>query len=190
MKDGAPFGIAGIWENWREPASGEWIRTFAIITTDANELVADIHDRMPVILAPVDYARWLGEESDPRDLMRPFPAELMRMWPISTRVNKPEKTILQSSNRSKCQRMLRSHVSNRTIQAGTTVTAFRRVLQCAAAKFVKAEIFRSSLSSFSRLRHRLPGSIGSSVALPRVSHGPAGREVHVSAVNLPRRRFD
>jgi putative SOS response-associated peptidase YedK len=44
MKDGSPFGIAGIWENWKEPASGEWIRTFSIITTDANELVADIHD--------------------------------------------------------------------------------------------------------------------------------------------------
>jgi putative SOS response-associated peptidase YedK len=84
------FGIAGIWENWKEPASGEWLRTFAIITTDANELVADIHDRMPVILAPGDYARWLGEEPDPRDLMRPFPAGLMRMWPISTHVNKPE----------------------------------------------------------------------------------------------------
>ena len=69
---------------------GEWRRTFAIITTDANELVADIHDRMPVILAQADYARWLGEEPDPRDLMRPFPADLMRMWPISTRVNKPE----------------------------------------------------------------------------------------------------
>ena len=90
MKDGAPFGIAGIWENWKEPASGEWIRTFAIITTDSNELVADIHDRMPVILAPTDYAPWLGEEPDPRDLMLPFPADLMRMWPISTRVNKPE----------------------------------------------------------------------------------------------------
>src|SRR5262245_12467808 len=48
------------------------------------------HDRMPVILAPGDYIRWLGEEPDPRDLMRPFPAEPMRMWPISTRVNKPE----------------------------------------------------------------------------------------------------
>jgi putative SOS response-associated peptidase YedK len=47
MKDGTPFGIAGIWENWKEPASGEWIRTFAVITTDANELVTDIHDRMP-----------------------------------------------------------------------------------------------------------------------------------------------
>jgi putative SOS response-associated peptidase YedK len=60
MKDGAPFGIAGIWENWKQPATGEWIRTFAVITTDANELVADIHDRMPLILAPDGYARWLG----------------------------------------------------------------------------------------------------------------------------------
>ena len=55
-----------------------------------NALVADIHDRMPLILATDDYTRWLGEEPDPRDLMRPFPAEPMRMWPISTRVNKPE----------------------------------------------------------------------------------------------------
>ena len=45
---------------------------------------------MPLILAPSDYLRWLSEEPDPRELMGPFPAELMRMWPISTRVNKPE----------------------------------------------------------------------------------------------------
>jgi len=90
MKDGNPFGIAGIWENWKDPATGEWIRTFAIITTDANALVAHVHDRMPLILAPEDYSRWLGDEPDPAGLMRPFPADLMRMWPISTRVNKPE----------------------------------------------------------------------------------------------------
>ena len=90
MKDGCPFGLGGLWENWKEPTSGEWTRTFAIITTDANELVAEIHDRMPLILAPTDYVRWLSDEYDPRDLMRPFPAEPMRMWPISTRVNKPE----------------------------------------------------------------------------------------------------
>jgi putative SOS response-associated peptidase YedK len=90
MKDGSPFGIAGIWENWKEPNSGEWIRTFAIVTTDANELVSEIHDRMPVILPTSGYVRWLGEEEDPRELMRPFPSEEMRMWPISTRVNKPE----------------------------------------------------------------------------------------------------
>ena len=62
MKDSRPFGIGGIWENWKEPASAEWVRTFAIITTDANELVADIHDHMPLILEPSDYARWLSEE--------------------------------------------------------------------------------------------------------------------------------
>jgi putative SOS response-associated peptidase YedK len=93
MKDGAPFGIAGLWENWKDPACGEWIRTFAVITTDANELVAEIHDRMPVILAPGDYTRWLSDEPDPRELMSPFPAGLMRIWPISTRVNKPEKRL-------------------------------------------------------------------------------------------------
>jgi putative SOS response-associated peptidase YedK len=44
---------------------------FAIITTDANELVAEIHDRMPLILAPADYARWLSDDPDPHDLLRP-----------------------------------------------------------------------------------------------------------------------
>jgi putative SOS response-associated peptidase YedK len=90
MRDGSPFGIGGLWENWKDPASGEWIRTFVVITTGANELVAQIHDRMPLIIAPADYERWLGDEPDRHDLMRPYPAERMRMWPISTRVNKPE----------------------------------------------------------------------------------------------------
>jgi putative SOS response-associated peptidase YedK len=52
--------------------------------------VADIHDQTPVILSPTDYVRWLSDEPNPRELMRPFPASLMRIWPISTRVNKPE----------------------------------------------------------------------------------------------------
>ena len=61
-----------------------------MISNGASTLVVDIHDRMPVILAPADYERRPGKEPDPRDLMRPYPAEPMRMWPISTRVNKPE----------------------------------------------------------------------------------------------------
>ena len=85
--------VDGFYE-WRaikgDPASGDWIRTFVMITTDANELVAQIHNRMPLILTPHEYKRWLGDDPDPRDLLRPFPAEPMRMWPISTRVNKPE----------------------------------------------------------------------------------------------------
>jgi putative SOS response-associated peptidase YedK len=87
MKDRSPFGLAGLWENWKDPASGEWLRTFCVITVPANELVASIHDRMPVILAPADYDRWLGIEPDPRDLLKSFPPDLMRMWPVSTRVN-------------------------------------------------------------------------------------------------------
>jgi len=91
MKSGAPFAIAGIWENWQKPGGEEWMRTFAVITTTANELVHDIHDRMPVIIPKDAYDRWLSAiEPDPRDLLVPFPAELMTMWPISTRVNKPD----------------------------------------------------------------------------------------------------
>jgi putative SOS response-associated peptidase YedK len=66
------------------------MRTFAIITTPTNELVAEIHDRMPHILPPGDYGHWLSDEPNPRDLMRSFSAEPIRRWPISTRVNKPE----------------------------------------------------------------------------------------------------
>jgi putative SOS response-associated peptidase YedK len=89
MHDGSPFGIAGIWENWKDSA-GEWQRTFAIITVPSNELVGQIHDRMPAILRPEQYDHWLGDDPDPRDLLQSYPAEFMRMWPISTRVNKPE----------------------------------------------------------------------------------------------------
>ena len=90
MKDGSPFGIAGLWENWKDPVSREWIRTFAVITVPANELVARIHDRMPAVLKPENYDRWLGVEPDPRDLLHSYPAGPMRMWPISRRVNTPK----------------------------------------------------------------------------------------------------
>jgi putative SOS response-associated peptidase YedK len=73
-----------------ESPAGDWVRTFAIITTDSNELVGQIHDRMPVILHRADYERWIGTDPDPRDLLGPFASEAMRIWPISTRVNKPE----------------------------------------------------------------------------------------------------
>ena len=62
MKDGSPFGLAGLWENWGNPSTGEWERTFAIITVPSNELVGQIHDRMPAILQPGSYERWLSLE--------------------------------------------------------------------------------------------------------------------------------
>ena len=72
MKSGKPFGIAGIWEGWKHPETGEAIRTFCIITCPANELVVHIDDRMPVILPPDAYERWLANiEPDPRDLLAP-----------------------------------------------------------------------------------------------------------------------
>jgi putative SOS response-associated peptidase YedK len=89
MKDGSPFGIAGLWENWKDPRSGEWLRTFTIITVPANGLVSAIHHRMPAILHKEDYEKWLGPEPDPHNVLRQFPSELLRMWPISTRVNSP-----------------------------------------------------------------------------------------------------
>jgi len=91
MKDGAPFALAAIWDSWRDPAlGGEERRTFCILTCEPNALMATIHDRMPVILNPEDYARWLSAEEDPRDLLQPFPAELMTMWPIDRKVGSPK----------------------------------------------------------------------------------------------------
>jgi putative SOS response-associated peptidase YedK len=83
------IALAGLWENWRSPA-GEWVRSFAIITTTPNELCAELHDRMPVILGPQVWPEWLGEEpADParlKVLLAPYPAEEMTCWPVSTRV--------------------------------------------------------------------------------------------------------
>jgi putative SOS response-associated peptidase YedK len=90
MKDGSPFGLAGLWENWRNPITGEWGRTFAIITVPSNELVKQVHNRMPAILEPKSHDRWLSLEPDPHDLLITYPSEPMTMWPISTRVNVPE----------------------------------------------------------------------------------------------------
>lgn len=90
MKSGAPFTLAGIWETWRNPVTGEDIRSFCVITCPANEMVAIIHDRMPVILHRQNYERWLSPEPDPSDLMKPFPAELMTMWPIDRKVGSPK----------------------------------------------------------------------------------------------------
>lgn len=89
-KDGRPFCIAAIWEPRRDPDArpGTEQRTFALITCPPNELVATIHDRMPVMLHEKDYARWLSDESNPADLMVPFPSELMTIWPVSMRVNR------------------------------------------------------------------------------------------------------
>ena len=90
MRDRQPFAFAGPWENWKDPATQDWVRTFTILTTAPNELVARLHDRMPLILDPSKYDQWLDRDYDPADLIRPFPDDAMVTWPIATRVNKPE----------------------------------------------------------------------------------------------------
>lgn len=71
-RDGGPFGVAGVWEKWRDPLTNTWERTFAVITVPANELLAPIHDRMLAILPNDQFSRWLSDEADPRDLLLRF----------------------------------------------------------------------------------------------------------------------
>jgi putative SOS response-associated peptidase YedK len=90
MADGALFAFAGLWDRWKDRASGELILSFSIVTTTANPLLAPIHERMPVILDEGDQARWLGEDpaspAELQALIRPFPAERMRTYRIGPRV--------------------------------------------------------------------------------------------------------
>lgn len=89
--DGEPFAMAGLWETWRDPG-GDLVRTFAIITTDANDMMREIHDRMPVILPGPAERVWLSDQSDEAEwlaLLRPFPAGELKAYPVSKRVNSP-----------------------------------------------------------------------------------------------------
>jgi putative SOS response-associated peptidase YedK len=89
LADRRLMALAGLWETWRSPA-GESVSSFAIVTTAANPLLAPVHDRMPVILAQVNWPAWLGERAaDPEELkslLVPYPAEGMVIWPVDKRV--------------------------------------------------------------------------------------------------------
>jgi len=105
--DAPLFAFAGLWENWRDPstarlsaraqdeaAQGEgapWVRSCTILTGAANELLAPIHERMPVILPEDAWATWLGETpaspAELQALLKPYPAERLRLYPVSPRVN-------------------------------------------------------------------------------------------------------
>jgi putative SOS response-associated peptidase YedK len=91
-RDARPFAFAGLWERW-EATSGEVIESCSILTTQANELVRPIHERMPVIVAPHHYDLWLGARPSGTDalraLLRPWPADEMTATPVSTHVNNP-----------------------------------------------------------------------------------------------------
>ncbi|MGC8743382.1 MAG: SOS response-associated peptidase [Verrucomicrobiia bacterium] len=93
MKNDEPFAFGGLWDRWASP-DGSVIETFAIITTAANELIAPIHNRMPLIIKPQYYLLWLDDSVKDlkllENLLKPFPAETMRFYKVSRLVNNPQ----------------------------------------------------------------------------------------------------
>ncbi|MEE9393346.1 MAG: SOS response-associated peptidase [Planctomycetota bacterium] len=90
MADARPFAMAGLWEQWQSP-TGELIQSCTILTTPANDLVSQIHDRMPAILHPQDHELWTNVKVQDRNLLQPllqpFDPAAMTMRPVSMRVN-------------------------------------------------------------------------------------------------------
>ncbi len=90
MRDNEPFAFAGIWEVWKTP-DGEDVNSFSIITTEPNELMKPLHNRMPVILRKENEGKWLQEidTSEAQKRLEPYPFEDLEAYPISTLVNSP-----------------------------------------------------------------------------------------------------
>jgi putative SOS response-associated peptidase YedK len=84
-----PMTLAGLWDLWRAP-DGKPLRSFAIITTVANELLEPLHDRMPVLLGPDRWPTWLGEktatDAELKAILQPYPGAAMTFWPVNRRV--------------------------------------------------------------------------------------------------------
>jgi putative SOS response-associated peptidase YedK len=86
MNDAELFAFAGLWDSWKDKETGKALESYTVITTDPNELMKPIHNRMPVILHRQDYDRWLEPDEPshlPVDLLRPYPAEEMKAWAVS-----------------------------------------------------------------------------------------------------------
>jgi putative SOS response-associated peptidase YedK len=89
LKSGQPFAFAGLWDAWKEPNGDNWLQSFSIITTEANEIMSTIHTRMPVILHQRDWKRWLDREltdQPPIDLLRPYDSDKMQTLPCNPSV--------------------------------------------------------------------------------------------------------
>ena len=93
LKEKPVFGFAGLWEEWLDKQSGELVETCTIITTEANEVLEPVHDRMPVILKAEDYDRWLDEKlkdtAELQSLLVPYPADEMASHAVSRAINNP-----------------------------------------------------------------------------------------------------
>ncbi len=93
LKDRSLFGMAGLWERWTDRETGEVLTTCAIITTTPNETIKPLHHRMAVVLPRDDYIFWLDTQISDTDrlqtLLRPYPADMMAVYAVSTEVNNP-----------------------------------------------------------------------------------------------------
>jgi putative SOS response-associated peptidase YedK len=85
--DGGVLSIAGLWDRWSDPATGQPVISCTMVITDANAFVSPIHDRMPVLLEPGGFATWLAGAGG-IELLRPAADNTLRMWPVSRRVNR------------------------------------------------------------------------------------------------------
>ncbi len=85
-RDRAPLALAGLWDGWKDPATGDWLRTFTILTCEPNSFMASLHDRMPVILPDDGIQPWLAA-ADGTEAMTPYAGDDLEMWPVSTRLN-------------------------------------------------------------------------------------------------------
>jgi len=90
-RDGAPITIAGLWEEWRDRQAGETIRSCAMIITEANQFVRELHDRMPVILEPAQFEPWLTGAIG-LDMLKRARDDALQCWPVSRRVNSSRAT--------------------------------------------------------------------------------------------------
>ena len=87
----APMALAGLWASWKDPSSGEWFRSCSIVTTDPNDFMRPIHDRMPAMLPEASWDAWLDRHNDDveelRSFLRPPPDDLLETYEVSTEVN-------------------------------------------------------------------------------------------------------
>jgi putative SOS response-associated peptidase YedK len=87
-RDGQPVTIAGLWDRWHEKPVGNVIQSCAMVITGPNQFVAEVHDRMPVILEAKDFEQWeKGDAKDAAALMKPAGNDVLQRWPVSKRVN-------------------------------------------------------------------------------------------------------
>jgi putative SOS response-associated peptidase YedK len=87
-RDGQPITFAGLWSNWRDKEAGNNLLSCTMVITEPNEIVAEVHDRMPVILEAKDFEQWeCGDTKDVAELMKPAGERVLQKWPVSKRVN-------------------------------------------------------------------------------------------------------